>query len=230
MRAGRACAVFGVLVGAMMWALPVCAQDLEDSQLWVQALATVTLSPEWRAHLELQPRMLNDASELGLTIVRTAVGRQVAPGVTVWLGHAWVPRSLGPSTQHEHRVWQQLLVNAPTAAGWTPTIRLRVEQRWLTPWDGSSQRVRLLARVQRPVGEGGRWSVFTYDEAMATLDATPGGPVRGYDRNRLSAGLVRRFTPWVWTDVGYIWENATVSGGRRNDHVAIAVLNFAWSL
>jgi len=35
--------------------------------------------------------------------------------------------------------------------------------------------------------------VFTYDEAMFTLDHTRRGRARGFDRNRLAAGLVRRF-------------------------------------
>ena len=203
------------------------AQDSPDAQVWVQLLALGRVGEHWRTHVEVQPRFMNDASELGLTIVRTAVGRQVAPRVTAWLGHAWVPRTLGPGTRHEQRVWQQLLVTVPAVGAWTSSARLRVEQRWQEPWDGTSHRGRLLLRAQRPVGRGGRWSLFAYDEAMVTLDRTPRGPVRGYDRNRLSAGLVRRFSPVVSTDLGYIWENAAIPGGHRNDHVVIAVLNLA---
>jgi len=69
----------------------------------------------------------------------------------------------------------------------------RVKQRWLQPWDDASHRVRLLARAQRPLGAATPWAVFTYDEAMFTLDHTRRGPARGFDRNRLAAGLVRRF-------------------------------------
>ena len=108
-----------------------------------------------------------------------------------------------------------------------PPVRLRVEQRWLEPWDGTSHRVRLLARAQRPVRAGSQWSVFGYDEAMVTLDRTARGPARGYDRNRVSAGVVRRFSPVVSTDLGYVWENAAIPGGHRNDHVFVAVINLA---
>ena len=217
---------------ALVLALPTApvtawAQDTSDGQVWVQALAIGQLGEHWRSHVEVQPRWMNDASELGLTIVRTAIGRRVAPRVTAWVGHAWVPRTLGEGVRHEQRLWQQLSYAAPVVARWTPTVRLRVEQRWLQPWDGASHRVRLLARGQRPLGAATPWAVFAYDEAMFTLDQTRRGPARGFDRNRLAAGLVRRFSPVVSSDLGYIWETATIPGGRRNDHVLLAVLNLS---
>jgi len=204
---------------------PGAAQDNPDQQAWVQVLALGQLGDDWRTHVEVQPRFMNDASELGLTIVRTAVGRRVAPRLTAWLGHAWVPRTLGAGVRHEQRLWQQLMFSAPAVGRWTPSVRLRVEQRWLEPWDGLSHRVRLLARAQRPLGGRSPWGLFAYDELMLTLDRTPRGPTRGFDRNRLSGGLTRRFSPVVSTDVGYIWETAASGGARRNDHVLVAVLN-----
>ncbi len=201
------------------------AQDNPDQQAWVQVLALGQLGDDWRTHVEVQPRFMNDASELGLTIVRTAVGRRVAPRLTAWLGHAWVPRTLGAGVRHEQRIWQQLTFAAPALGRWTPSARLRVEQRWLEPWDGVSHRVRLLARAQRPLGATSPWGLFAYDELMVTLDRTPRGPARGFDRNRLSGGLSRRLSPSVSTDLGYIWETATITGGRRHDHVVVAVLN-----
>jgi hypothetical protein len=203
----------------------VSAQDNPDAQVWVQFLSLGEMTGGWRTHIEVQPRFMEDASELGLTLVRTAVGRPIAPRMTVWLGHAWVPRTLGPGARHEQRIWQQLLTTMPAVHGWTPSVRLRIEQRWLEPWDGVSHRVRVLTRAQRTVGTVRRWGVFAYNEAMVTLDQTTRGPSRGYDRNRLSAGVVRRISPAVSTDVGYIWENAVIADGRRNDHVFIAVLN-----
>lgn len=205
----------------------VHAQDTSDGQVWVQALALGQLGDDWRTHVEVQPRRFNDASELGLTIVRTAIGRRVGARFTAWLGHAWVPRTLGAGTRHEQRVWQQLSYAGPTLGRWTPSARLRVEQRWLDPWDGASHRLRLLVRAQRPLGARTPWAVFTYNEAMFTFDRTPRGPERGYDRNRLAAGVVRRFSPVVSTDVGYVWENAAIPGGRRNDHVLLGVLNLS---
>jgi hypothetical protein len=191
-------------------------------------LALGQLSEHWRTHIEVQPRWFDDASELGLTIVRTAIGYQVRPRVSMWVGHAWVPRTFGVGTRHEQRTWQQVSLTGPRPGGWATTGRIRLEQRWLEPWDGTSHRLRLMGRLQRPVQAGSGWSVFAYDETMITLDDTDLGPVRGYDRNRLSAGVNRRLTGVASVDVGYIWENAATGGGpHRNDQIAIGVLNLA---
>lgn len=211
-------------------ARPALAQDTQDGQVWVQALAIGQLSENWRAHLELQPRIFDNASELGLTIVRYAVGRRVTPRVTLWLGHAWVPRSLGPVTRHEQRVWQQMSLALPSAKGWTPSARIRLEQRWLDPWANNSHRLRLLIRAQRPLGTNTPWSLAFYDEAMITLDPTERGPARGYDRNRAYAAIGRRLSAAVGVELGYIWENSTIKGpGQRNDHITIGVMNIAFS-
>jgi hypothetical protein len=207
------------------------AQDVEDGQLWIQALAIGELSDNWRVHLELQPRVFNDASELGLTIVRTAIGRRLHPNVTAWAGHAWVPRSLGPTTVHEQRLWQQLSLAFPSAAGWTPSARVRLEQRWLDPWVGTSHRLRLMMRAQRPVAAAGPWSIAFYNETMLTLDDTSLGPGRGFDRNRLYGGMVRRLSSLFSAELGYVWEHATFPCPlQRNDHVALGVININFAL
>lgn len=204
------------------------AQQNPDRQVWVQALALGQLSENWRSHVEVQPRWFDDGSELGLTIVRYALGRRVAPRVTVFLGHAWVPRTFGEGVRHEQRVWQQLSITGPALGGWVTSARVRLEQRWLDPWDGASHRLRTMVRAQRPVAAGSRWGVWSYDELMITLDDTARGPGSGFDRNRLAGGVSRRLSPAVSIDAGYLWERAVFGPGRRNDHVAIGVLNLAW--
>lgn len=208
---------------------PAAAQDTMDGQLWMQVLAIGQISPKWRTHLEFQPRIFDNASELGLTLVRTAIGRQLTPRVSVWAGHAWVPRSLGPTTTHEHRSWEQVSITLPRAGQWAPSARIRLEQRHLKLWDDTVHRLRLLARVQRPLQAGSPWHVAMYDEAMITLDTTTPGPFRGYDRNRLFGGVGRRLNPTFTVEFGYLWENSTIRGPlQRNEHIASTVLNVAW--
>ena len=223
-RVGRGC----VALGLVMLAATASAQPgSPDRQVWVQVLATGQLPNGWRTHVEIQPRAMDEASELGLTIVRTAVGRAVSKRVTAWFGHAWVPRTMGTGIRHEQRLWQQLSFAAPTVGGWTPSARLRVEQRWLDPWDGTSHRVRILTRAQRPLGRGTPWGTFAYDEAMFTIDRTSRGPARGFDRNRLAFGVTRRFSKVLSNDIGYIWEHTAVPSGSRNEHIFLAAVNLA---
>lgn len=201
------------------------AADTSEGQIWVQALAVNPVSANWRVHLEAQPRWFDDGSELGLTIVRGAVGRRILPRATAFFGYAWVPRTQGEGVRHEQRTWQQLSLDIPSAGRWTLAGRIRLEQRHLAPWDGQSHRLRLMLRSQRPLGGSG-WTLATYDEAMVTLDRTPQGPNRGYDRNRVYGGVQRYVSPRLTAEFGYIWENSTIYGpGQRNDHIAIGVLN-----
>lgn len=207
---------------------PAAAQQNPDRQIWVQGLALGQLSEAWRTHIEVQPRWFDDGSELGLTIVRYALGRRLSPRATVFLGHAWVPRTFGDGVRHEQRLWQQLSLAGPVVGGWATSARLRLEQRWLEPWDDASHRLRTLVRAQRAVAAGSPWGVWAYDELMVTFDDTGRGPSSGFDRNRLAGGLSRRFSPAVSVDAGYLWERAVFGAGRRNDHIAIGVVNLAW--
>jgi hypothetical protein len=208
---------------------PAAAQHTHDRQIWVQSLALGRIG-DWRTHLEVQPRVFDDGSELGLTIMRTAIGRALTPRVSAWLGYAWVPRTFGPGVRHEQRIFQQLLVNPPAAGGWTPQVRLRLEQRWQNqPWDGSSHRLRTLVRAQRPLDAARRWQLASYNELMVTFDDTPRGPASGYDRNRFYAGLMRTVSPAATVEAGYIWEHSPLPGrGDRHDHAAIGVLTLQW--
>jgi len=225
-RGGRL--VAGALLLALSAASAVEAQPAPDRQIWLQVLAVGELSENWRSHLEVQPRWFDDGSELGLTIVRTAIGRRLTPRVTAFVGYAWVPRTFGEGVRHEQRIWQQLSIAGPALGGWTTSVRVRVEQRWLEPWDGASHRLRLLGRAQRPVGAPGRWGVWAYDELMLTMDDTRRGPASGYDRNRLAGGVSRRLSPLASIDAGYVWERAVAGAAeRRNDHIAFAVLNLS---
>ncbi len=204
------------------------AQDLSEGQFWLQFLAIGQLSDDWRSHIEIQPRWTDDASELGLTIFRGAIGRTVSRRASLWGGYVGVPRTAGDGVRYEQRIWEQFLISGPVVDRWATTLRLRLEQRWLDGWANNSHRFRALVRAQRPLGAM-RWSVAMYDESMFTIDETDSGPPQGFDRNRLYGGVVRHFTPIFSVEGGYIWENSTIanSSSHRNDHIGIAVVNVA---
>ncbi len=208
---------------------PAHAQDYQDVQVWSQTVMIGQLSEKWRSHLELQPRVFDNGRELGITIIRGAIGRQVTPRVSLWGGYAGVGRSLGPATTWEKRAWQQMLVNLPRAGTWAPLLRLRLEQRWIPQRADASHRFRVMARGQRQFKADSPWHVALYDEAMITLDTTESGPYRGYDRNRAFGGVGRRLSPAFTIEGGYLWENSTVRGPeQRNEHAGLVTVNVSW--
>jgi hypothetical protein len=197
--------------------LPVAAaaQDTVDSQLWLQAVATLRLSENWRVHLEEQPRWYENWSESYQIITRGALGRRVTPRVSLWGGYAWVAKPPGEGVQHEQRIWEQLSATFPTVAQWSPSLRLRVEQRFQDSWSDVSHRVRMMGRGVRPLDAERRWSLVGWDELMLTLDDTGGGPAQGVDQNRLFVGTLRQFSAVVGLEFGYLWVTSEPPGSAR---------------
>lgn len=191
------------------------AQDTVDSQLWLQVVATLRLSENWRLHLEEQPRWYENWSEPYQIITRTALGRRVGPRASLWGGYAWVAKPPGEGVTHEHRIWEQLSATFPTAANWTPSMRLRIEQRFQDTWTGASHRIRMMGRGVRPFDAGARWSLAAWDELMVTVNDAEGGPASGIDQNRFFAGTLRQFTPKVGLEFGYLWVTSEPPGGPR---------------
>lgn len=201
---------------------------VNDLQLWTQAIATVSLSDKWLAHLEFQSRWNEDITAHDQLLVRNAIGRRLSPRVTVWGGHAWTPRSLESGWTQEQRIWEQLSVTLPAAGAWTPSLRIRQEQRFLDSWGDASHRLRVLGRGVRPLDAEKLWSIVAFNEIMFTLDDTQGGPAQGFDQNRVFAGALRKLSKQASLESGYMWRTSDPAGPspRRNDHVLLFWLNF----
>lgn len=201
---------------------PAAADDV-DLQLWLQAVATLNLG-EWRVHLEEQPRWNDDISQSFQVITRVAGGRRINGALTVWAGHAWIAKPPGPGVAHEQRAWEQASITLPAARGWAPAIRIRQEQRWQQGWADGSHRLRAMARVVKPVTADNRWSFAGWDEAMITFDETAGGPIRGFDQNRVFGGLLYRLTRRETLEFGYMWVATRNAAGP----VSHAFVPFVW--
>lgn len=204
-------------------AAPARAQDAVDLQLWMQAIAIVNVSDNWRVHLEEQPRWNDNISQTFQVLTRTAVGRRVNDRLTLWAGHGWIAKPPTPGIAHEQRLWQQASISF-AAKRWIPLLRLRQEQRWQGEWGDLSHRLRVMGRVvSSPAPE--RWGAVFSNEAMFTFDETPGGPVQGFDQNRLFGGGLYRFAPRHWVEFGGFWVASNTGGWTRHDYVPYVGLN-----
>ncbi|HTV02259.1 MAG TPA: DUF2490 domain-containing protein, partial [Luteitalea sp.] len=200
-----------------------------DTQAWVQFVGHIPIGSAWLVHAEAQPRWNDDVSRKDQLILRGALGRRLGRRTTVWAGHAYIPRWQGSGeVAHEQRTWQQLSVNLPAAGRWTPSIRLRPEQRFLDGWADSSHRFRAMVRAVRPIGASA-WSIAASNEYFQTLDRTASGPGRGFDQNRVFGGFIRRFSPASTVEAGYLWQLVprTSAAPRRHNHTAFVWFNYA---
>lgn len=211
-------------------ALAQSAPAVHDTQLWTQVVATVSLSDTWLTHHEVQSRWSEDLHGHDQLIIRNAIGRRLSRRVTLWGGHAWTPRTLDAGWAHEQRIWEQLSATFPAIGEWTPSIRIRQEQRFLDSWGDTSHRLRVMGRAVRPVDAGKLWSIVAWNEVMFTLDETPNGPARGLDQNRVFAGVLRKLSNHAGLESGYLWRTSDPAGPvpRRHDHVLFAWLNLTF--
>jgi hypothetical protein len=199
------------------------AQDTIDEQFWLQILATLRVSDNSRLHLEAWPRFSENQDGPFQVITRGAVGRRLSPLLTAWGGYAWIAKPPGPGVTHEQRIWQQLSATLPAAAAWTPSLRIRLEQRFQNNWSDASHRLRLMGRGVRPIDGQRRWSIAAWNELLLTLDETAGGPWQGVDQNRVFGGVLHQLSPKAGVEFGYLWVTAEPPAGLRTHAHSVSV-------
>lgn len=176
--------------------------QVTDSQLWAQFNYNAWTSKRVRFLGEVQPRQGDDFRRPSLLIVRTAVGYQVAPKWSVWLGYGWTPAFL-PRYTGEHRVFGQLQFE-DRFHGIDTIQRTRLEQRYIDRAGASAVRLRHMSRFSRPLEATGRWIGIGFDELFWNLNSTPRGPQAGFDQNRLFLGVGRVLDRHARIEFGYL--------------------------
>lgn len=200
---------------------------VDDVQAWLLLLGLFPIGEQWTLQTEVQPRLNNDLSDVDQVILRGSMGRRLGPRVTLWGGYAYIPRWSAGERFDEQRIWEQLSATFPNLGKWTPSIRIRAEQRFLDDWSDSSHRLRAMGRFVRPIGAS-PWSLVLWDEYFVNLDDTVGGPPQGFDQNRLYVTALRQLSKTVTLEAGYVWQAqpSTATRGPRHGHTLFAWLTY----
>ncbi|MCC3244405.1 DUF2490 domain-containing protein [Methylocystis sp. WRRC1] len=200
----------GLLIAVLMTAPKAIAAE-EDFRVWENITAITNLGSldpkldKWRWWLEGQGRFRDDAGALDQSLARTAIGYQLTDRASIWLGYAHVGNYPRPQAriQHEHRIWQQLLLTDKPSFG-DLMSRTRLEQRFIQNVDPVEWRLREFVRFSRPIVEGSAFSFVVWDEVFVRLNSTTPGTRFGFDQNRAFAGIGYTFSKQARVEVGYI--------------------------
>lgn len=181
---------------AGLFLLSGAAHAQTDGQLWANFLAQGRISGDLIFWVDTSARFGNDATQLGQTLFRGAIGARVSPDLSLHTGyvHVRTTPSRGPQVV-EHRGWQQALY--PIIKGDRAQLmgRTRLEQRWLEGQGGMSLRARQLFRLSVPLGEASAPRFLAWHEAFLTLTDTSWSPDTGFDQHRSFVGLALPIGP-----------------------------------
>jgi hypothetical protein len=211
--------------GAAIAALSGAAHAQSDSDFQAWSALFFTGKPAEDSRLLLwfdgHARFNDDASDLGVSIIRPGLGWRVSDKVDLWAGYARVvSRSDAAPDVEENRIWQQATYPVSTLFGGALTGRTRLEQRFRETGDDTGWRVRQFVRWERRF-EGSPLSPVIANELFVNVNDADWGQQSGFDQNRLFAGGAWRVSKNVRLEGGYLHNrlNTAGPGGQTNHNV-----------
>jgi hypothetical protein len=190
------------------------AQDDSDFQAWSAVFLTAKPSDDSRLLLwfDGHARFSNDASRLGVSILRPAVGWRVSDNLDVWAGYARVvSRSDSAPEVEEDRLWQQATYPISDVLGGRLTGRTRLEQRFRGTGEDTGHRLRQFVRWERRL-EGTPFSALVADEFFVNFNDADWGQRSGFDQNRLFIGGALHLSKRARFEGGYLNNILNVAG------------------
>ncbi|MEM8772880.1 MAG: DUF2490 domain-containing protein [Pseudomonadota bacterium] len=184
------------------------AQEVEsDFQSWNAIAISGPVKEDSRLLLwfDGHARFNNNASDLGVTIIRPALGWRVNNSLDVWAGYARVvSRDDGRPDIEEDRFWQQATYALPSVFGGSLSGRSRLEQRFRGTGE-TGWRYRQFVRWAKPIGNSD-FSAVVWDELFLNFNDAEGVQRSGFDQNRFFVGA-------AW----HIKDNVRLEGGYLNN-------------
>lgn len=193
-----------VAVAALLTS-PASADELEnDFEAWSVITATGPVSGPVLGYFELSIRADDRRTRDATSLVRTAVGYQIAKPLSLWMGYVRVDtRPEGRPTVAENRFFQQASLNLGTLGPASISTRTRLEQRTVEGSQGTAWRLRQQVRASFPLHKD-RSAIVVSSEPFFGLNATDFGAVAGLDQWRNFVGVNVVANKNLFVEVGYL--------------------------
>lgn len=178
-----------------------------EHQTWSAALATVHLGAEAPALAFWTDAHVRRTSTGVVAIARPGLGVQLTSWLSLWGGYAWIPVFTdGEVTPvHEHRAWEQVLLQYETPFRLNLQSRTRLEQRFHQNGSEPGLRLRQFVRVSWRPSASVPVGLLASNELFIGLNATAWGQPLGLDQNRFFAGPFFQLAPWARLEAGYLF-------------------------
>lgn len=214
-------------VAAVTLAAPARAQSGSDFQLWTALFVNGPAAENSRllVWFDGHARFADDASDLGVSILRPGLGWRVSDRLDLWAGYARVvSRRDGAPNIEENRIWQQATYPVAELFGGALAGRTRLEQRFRETGEDTGWRVRQFLRWERRFA-GSPVSALVSNELFVNFNDADWGQQSGFDQNRFFAGGAWRFSRKARFEGGYLnnYLNVAGPGGQTNHNISVAL-------
>lgn len=191
------------------------AETIEDGRAWFNLTSEGDITDKLRWYFELQPRLKQEGREFDQVLVRPGFHYKLSDRVLIGGGYAYVRTRTARDYSNEDRIWQQLIYSSTWDNGIRFTSRSRLEQRFLDTGDDTGWRYRQLLRVSKPLAAMPSISPLLWNELFINLRETDWGSMKGFDQNRLFAGVAWSVNSDARLEFGYI--NQYVRGREQDN-------------
>lgn len=221
------------ILAIFLMAFTAQAATTQDYQTWVPVNINAKLGDtNWRGFLEIQPRITNDSSTLGVAIVRPAVGYAITPKASIWLGYLMQASEIGDTNDYliENRIWQGFTWKEPVTKNLTVEARNRLEERFIPHNSDVSLRWRTRVRAEYVLPIYTPVSLIASEELFVNINDSSYNPSlnSGIAQNRAYVGVGYRFAPQFQIETGYLNQYQPGNAGKPDqaNNVWMTNLNF----
>lgn len=188
-----------------------------DTQLWgaVAINGPVEKDSKLLLWFDGHARSRNEVRDLGVSIIRPALGWRMGGGLDLWLGYARVTGHVDGPNIKEDRIWQQATYPIAPAFGGNVSGRTRLEQRFRgAQGDDVGWRLRQFVRWGKRL-QGTDFSLVVWDELFMNINTADWGQESGFGQNRLFVGGAYHMSKKTRFELGYL--NNHINNPTGND-------------
>lgn len=180
------------------------ADTVSDNNLWINANTSGKLTEKVLAYAEIQPRLVDDSSQLGAAMYRVALGYAMTDKWSLWAGYGLIHFNY-PDHFLENRTYLQSTYNF-NYDKWSVSNRSRFEFRRLEDRAETALRLRHQIRSLYEIHEANKIFFVLWDELFYHLNTVPGTNHKGFDQNRIFGGVGHKFGEKLnhFFEVGYL--------------------------
>lgn len=217
---------FGCAAAGLASVNPTFAQD-HDLQQWTMLVAQGAVADNMVVQVDLQHRMTNNASRLGLFQLSPSIGYKVSKKATVFLGYMYVHTDpMDRPATDENRIYQHVIYQVGKIGDVSITARTRLEERTVVGHEDLSVRFRQQLRVQMPLGDKDDAKLVAWTEAFYNLNDADWGPRAGFDRWRNLIGVDIPISQGFMVEPAYLDQIVFRAGQDRHDQIANVTLSY----